>query len=49
VNHTDEGPFRLLQRIPGASMGEDSGNMILHGDNLEALKALLSYNTGNEN
>jgi hypothetical protein len=38
-----EVPFRLLERIPEASVGEDSGNVIVHGDNLEALKALLPY------
>jgi adenine-specific DNA-methyltransferase len=43
VKHTDEVPFRLLQRIPEASVvdGETPlGNAIVHGDNL---KALLSY------
>ena len=43
VNHTDKVPFRLLERIPEASIGEDSGNAIVHGDNLEALKALFPY------
>ena len=43
VNHTDEVPFRLLQRVPEASLGEDAGNAIVHGDNLEALKALFPY------
>ena len=43
VNHTGEVPFRLLQRIPEASVGDGSGNAIVHGDNLEALKALLPY------
>jgi adenine-specific DNA-methyltransferase len=43
VNHTDEVTFRLLECIPEASMGEDSGNAIVYGDNLEALKALLPY------
>jgi adenine-specific DNA-methyltransferase len=46
VNHTDEVPFRLLQRIPEASVGDGgtpSGNAIVHGDNLEALKALFPY------
>jgi adenine-specific DNA-methyltransferase len=43
VNHTDDVPFRLLHRVPEASVGEDSGNMVVHGDNLEALKALLPY------
>src|SRR5215208_3150411 len=43
VNHVDDVPFRLLQRVPDSSMGEESGNMIVHGDNLEALKALMPY------
>ncbi len=44
VNHAEEVPFRLLQRVPKASMGEhDTGNMIVQGDNLEALKALMPY------
>ncbi len=42
VNHAEEVPFRLLRKEPGSSEGvADSGNMIVHGDNLEALKALL--------
>jgi adenine-specific DNA-methyltransferase len=41
VNHSDEVPFRLLERVPEASMGEGSGNVIVHGDNLEALKRLV--------
>ncbi len=40
VNHTDEVRFRLLERIPEASVGEDSGNVIVHGYNLEALKLI---------
>lgn len=46
MNHTDEVPFRLLDRVPEASVGDGgtpSGNVIVHGDNLEALKALLPY------
>ena len=44
VNHAEEVPFRLLKKEPDSSEGiTDSGNMILHGDNLEALKALLPY------
>jgi adenine-specific DNA-methyltransferase len=44
VNHAEEVPFRLLRKEPESSEGAiDSGNMILHGDNLEALKALLPY------
>lgn len=44
VNHAEDVPFRLLRKEPDSSEGiADSGNMILHGDNLEALKALLPY------
>jgi adenine-specific DNA-methyltransferase len=44
VNHAEEVPFRLLRKEPGSSEGvADSGNMVVHGDNLEALKALLPY------
>ena len=44
VNHAEEVPFRLLRKEPEFSEGiEDSGNMILHGDNLEALKSMLPY------
>ena len=44
VNHAEEVPFRLLRKEPESSEGiADSGNMILHGDNLEALKSLLPY------
>ncbi len=45
TNHAEEVPFRLLGRVPEASEGAspDSGNVIVHGDNLEALKALLPY------
>lgn len=47
VNHAEEVPFRLLRKVPKSSEGiPDSGNMILHGDNLEALKALLPYYRG---
>ena len=42
VNHTGEVPFRLLQRIPEASVGDGSGNAIVHGDNLEARKPLAA-------
>jgi adenine-specific DNA-methyltransferase len=40
VNHHQQVPYRVLE--PQWSHGEtDSGNMIIHGDNLDALKALL--------
>ena len=40
INHHQEVPFRVLenQYTYGA---DDSENMIIYGDNLEALKALL--------
>ena len=45
VNHHHDVPYRVLERIPEKgvldSHGSDCGNMIIHGDNLEALKALL--------
>lgn len=40
-NHMDV-PFQTLERqYTFAPSGQDDGNMIIHGDNLEALKALL--------
>lgn len=42
VNHHLDVPFRTLDRqYTFAPSGQDDGNMIIHGDNLEALKALL--------
>lgn len=45
VNHHREVPYRVLERVPEKgvldSRGSDRGNMVIHGDNLEALKALL--------
>ncbi|MCL4373226.1 site-specific DNA-methyltransferase [Candidatus Parvarchaeota archaeon] len=46
VNHDKEVPFRLLKKIKSASVGENSQNLIIHGDNLEALKTLMSYYAG---
>ena len=47
VNHHREVPFRLLQSDPALSVGDpDSGNLLVQGDNLEALKALLPYYAG---
>jgi adenine specific DNA methylase Mod len=34
-------PLRSLRRIPESSLQPGSGNVIVHGDNLQALKALL--------
>lgn len=44
-NHHRDVSYRMLERVPEKgvidSTGSDCGNMIIHGDNLEALKALL--------
>ena len=40
-------PYRLLEEVPGQSHGDrDAGNMLIQGDNLDALKALLPYYAG---
>jgi len=40
-------PYRLLEAVPELSAGDpDTQNMLIHGDNLEALKALLPYYAG---
>ncbi len=41
VTHHQDVPFRVLERKYTFGEEQDSGNMIIHGDNLEALKALL--------
>ena len=45
VTYHRQVPYRVLERVPEKSVldshGSDCGNMIIHGDNLEALKALL--------
>jgi hypothetical protein len=50
VNHHREVPYRLLKGDPKLSVGENggvgSGNLLVQGDNLEALKALLPYYGG---
>lgn len=46
VNHDKEVPFRLLKKVKGVSVGEESQNLIVHGDNLEGLKALMPYYYG---
>lgn len=43
VNHDKEVPFKLLKKIKSSSVGENSQNLIIHGDNLEALKALMPF------
>src|SRR3990167_4919243 len=49
VNHDKEVPFRLLKKIKSLSVGESSQNLIVHGDNLEALKALMPHYIGKIN
>jgi adenine-specific DNA-methyltransferase len=40
-------PYRLLEEVPNLSAGDSgAGNMLIHGDNLEALKALLPFYAG---
>jgi len=40
-------PYRLLEEVPALSAGDrDSGNMLIQGDNLEVLKALLPFYAG---
>lgn len=43
VKHDKDVPFRLLKKVKSASFGDNSQNLIIHGDNLEALKALMPY------
>ena len=47
IDHDREVPFHLLQEVPELSFGtRDSGNIIVQGDNLVALKSLLPYYAG---
>lgn len=47
VNHHLQVPFHLLKDVPELACGEPgSGNLIVQGDNLVALKALLPYYAG---
>lgn len=40
-------PYRLLEETPELSAGDaTTENMLIHGDNLDALKALLPYYAG---
>lgn len=40
INHHQDVPFRVLEKQYSYG-SEDSESMVIHGDNLEALKALL--------
>lgn len=50
VKHHKDVPFRLLEPVDnlscGLEQGKDSGNLIVQGDNLHALKALLPRYAG---
>lgn len=44
LNHHREVPFHLLKEVPELSAGDPAaGNLLVQGDNLLALKALLPY------
>lgn len=44
VRAAENVPYRLLEEVPELGYGDrDAGNMLIQGDNLEALKALLPY------
>ena len=43
VNHDKDVSFKLFKKIKSCSMGDKSKNLLIHGDNLEALKALMPY------
>jgi len=45
VNHDKEVPFRLMKKVKKFSLGK-SENLIVEGDNLEALKALMPFYYG---
>lgn len=45
INHDKEVPFKLLKKVEKYSVGK-SENLVVKGDNLEALKALMPYYKG---
>lgn len=47
VRAAEKVPYRLLEEVPELGYGDrDAGNMLIQGDNLDALKALLPYYVG---
>ena len=47
IHATTRVPYRLLEEAPDLSTGDpNAGNMLIQGDNLEALKALLPFYAG---
>ena len=47
IHAATHAPYRLLEEVANHSHGDrDTGNMLIQGDNLDALKALLPYYAG---
>ncbi|MEP0520388.1 MAG: site-specific DNA-methyltransferase [Hyphomicrobiales bacterium] len=47
VRATEKVPYRLLEEAPSLGYGDrETGNMLIQGDNLEALKSLLPFFAG---
>jgi len=47
IHAATHAPYRLLEEVAKQSYGDrDTGNMLIQGDNLDALKALLPYYAG---
>ena len=47
VRAAERVPYRLLEEVPGLGYGDrDTGNMLIQGDTLEALKSLLPFYAG---
>jgi adenine-specific DNA-methyltransferase len=47
IHAAQRAPYRLLEEMPELSAGDpNAGNMLIQGDNLEALKALLPFYAG---
>src|SRR5256885_14699206 len=46
TNHDKELPFRVLKPVKELSVGENRENLLIQGDNLEALKALMPFYYG---
>jgi adenine-specific DNA-methyltransferase len=47
IHDAARAPYRLLEEVTELSHGDrDTGNMLIQGDNLDALKALLPYYAG---
>jgi adenine-specific DNA-methyltransferase len=50
IRATQRVPYRLLEEAPALSAGDPAtGNMLIQGDNLDALKALLPFFAGRGN